>query len=72
MRDWCEGALKGCTECKKGLADIVVESLEPIRNKRDKLSDSDVENIIAQGAKKASAVASETMREVKRLLNLVP
>ena len=72
VRDWCEGALKGCTECKKGLADIVIESLEPIRQKRDKLSDSEVEGIIADGAKRARAVASETMNEVKKLINLVP
>lgn len=71
VRDRCEGALKGCTECKKGLADIVIESLEPIRQKRDKLSDSQVEDIIRDGAKKAGKAASETMAEVRRLLNLV-
>ena len=72
VKEWCEGALKGCTECKKGLADILVESLEPIRNKRDKMSDSQVGDIIADGAKRARKAASETMREVKRLINLVP
>ncbi len=71
VREWCEGALKGCTECKRDLADIVIESLEPIRNKRDKLSDSQVEDIIANGAKKAREAAAETMAEVKRLINFV-
>ena len=71
VKDWCEGASKGCTECKKSLAEIVIKFLEPIREKRDKLSDAQVEDIIAQGAKKARKVASETMAEVKRAINLV-
>ena len=71
IREWCEGALKGCTECKKGLAEIVIESLAPIRAKRDKLSDSQVEDIIRSGAKKARAAAGETMDKVKELINLV-
>lgn len=72
VRDWCEGALKGCTECKKGLAEIVIEALEPIRARRDKLSDAEVEDIISKGAKKAREAASETMREVKKLINFLP
>ena len=71
IREWCEGALKGCTECKSGLAEIVIESLEPIRAKRDKLSDSQVEDIIRDGAKRARVAAGETMLEVKKLINLV-
>jgi tryptophanyl-tRNA synthetase len=68
-REWCEGAVRGCIECKKGLADIIIESMEPIRQRRSKLSDSDVENIIRQGAKKARAAAGETMAEVRKVIN---
>lgn len=71
VRNWCEGATTGCTECKKKLAEILIEYLAPIRTKRDKLSDADIEDIITAGAKKARAVASETMSEVKSLINLV-
>jgi len=71
VKDWCTGATKGCTECKKNLAKVLIEYLEPIRTKRAKLSDSSVEDIMRQGAKRAKSAASETMNEVKRLVNFV-
>ncbi|MDO8525294.1 MAG: tryptophan--tRNA ligase [Candidatus Omnitrophota bacterium] len=71
VKNWCERALKGCIECKKGLAEILIELLEPIRQRRDNLSDSRVEEILASGAKRARAVAGETMDEVKKLINFV-
>lgn len=70
VKDWCEGATKGCTECKKNLAEILSAYLEPIRNRRNSLTDADVEGIILEGAKKARAAARETMDEVKKLINL--
>ncbi len=71
LREKCEGAMKGCTECKKALAEILIEYLDPIRTKRAKMSDSDVESILAAGAEKARETASETMREVKKLINFL-
>ncbi|MDP3804508.1 MAG: tryptophan--tRNA ligase [Candidatus Omnitrophota bacterium] len=70
VRDWCEEAKAGCTECKKRLSKILIDYLEPIREKRKALSDSKIEEIIKDGAKKARKVAGETMAEVKRLINL--
>jgi tryptophanyl-tRNA synthetase len=70
VRQWCEGAKVGCTECKKRLAQILVDYLEPIRNKRESISDGDIKDILKQGGEKARAVASETMGDVKRLVNL--
>ncbi len=71
VRQWCEGATTGCTECKRKLSDILIEYLEPIRTKRAKLSDQDVADIILEGGKRAKAAAGETMDEVKKLINLV-
>jgi tryptophanyl-tRNA synthetase len=71
VREWCEGARKGCTECKKGLAEILIKFLEPIQQRRNKLSDSQVEDIIREGGKRARAVAGQTMGEVKKLINFV-
>ncbi|MDD3905453.1 MAG: tryptophan--tRNA ligase [Candidatus Omnitrophica bacterium] len=71
VKDWCEGALKGCTECKRGLADILIETLEPIRQRREKLSDSQVADIIADGDKRARKITVETMGEVRRVVNLL-
>lgn len=71
IRAWCEGATAGCTECKKRLAQAVIAYLEPLRRRRAKLTDAVVADIIRDGAKKARALASETMCEVKELLHLV-
>jgi len=71
VRDWCEGATIGCIECKKRLSNILISYLEPIRQKREKLSDSGIEDIIREGQKKARHAAGQTMDEVKRLINLV-
>ena len=72
VREWCEGAKKGCTDCKRGLADILAEKMKPLREKRklyegdDKLLDS----VLAEGRTRASDVARKTLQEVKKLLNL--
>jgi len=70
VRAWCEGALIGCTECKKRLAEILIDNLAPIRERRKKLSDAEISGILADGARRAREVASKTMGEVKRLANL--
>ncbi|MBF0331076.1 MAG: tryptophan--tRNA ligase [Candidatus Omnitrophica bacterium] len=66
-RLWCEGATKGCTDCKKNLAEAIIEYLRPIREKRLKvLADRGyVESVLKQGAEKARAIAVTTMKEVR-------
>lgn len=71
VKDWCEGATKGCTECKKNLARVLSEYLEPIRKKRNTLTDADIGDILARGAKSAREAASQTMTEVKGIINFV-
>jgi len=68
-RAWCEGALIGCTECKKRLAEILIDNLAPIRERRNKLTDAEIKDILSDGAKRAREVASKTMDEVKKLAN---
>ena len=71
--DWCRNAKKGCTDCKKGMADIVVEYLRPIREKRQKLEGDpgQLDAILKAGREKARTVASSTLQEVKKTLNLL-
>ena len=71
VKDWCELAKLGCTGCKKRLAKVLIDDLEPIRAKRQTLSDSDVGEIIKRGAGRAKEAASQTIDEVKRLVNFV-
>ena len=72
VHDWCTGAKKGCTDCKKIFADVLVDRMKPIWQLRKKYESENglVENILKKGRAKASAVARETLQEVKQLLNL--
>ncbi len=71
VRDWCESASVGCTECKKRLAGIITEYLAPIRGRRNKISNAEAADILRSGAGRAREAASETMAEVRKLLDLV-
>lgn len=64
---WCSGASKGCTECKKILADAIIEYLRPIRERRIRLTRdvSYVQEILDQGAGQARLLAQATMGEVR-------
>ncbi len=66
VKTWCEGAHKGCTECKALLAQNIVECFAPVREKRNKLlkDKNAISDILKQGAKKATEVASATMAQV--------
>jgi len=70
--DWCTGAKKGCTECKKIFAQKIIDKLSPIRERREELSKdkAGIKKIIARGNEEASAVASGTMKEVFRAIDL--
>lgn len=70
VREWCEGAKKGCTACKKELAAVLAERLEPIRTRRAALTDEKVAAILREGERKARAAASETMAEVRATIGL--
>jgi tryptophanyl-tRNA synthetase len=68
----CRKAKIGCTECKKELAGILIKYLEPVQEKRNKLlkNKGEISDILDEGAKRAQEIASGTLSEVKKLLNL--
>jgi len=72
VRDWCESAQAGCTECKKKLACALIEKLEPIQKKRQELSKDKlrVKEILEEGKAKALSVASGTLKEAKEAMQL--
>lgn len=65
---WCTQAQKGCTECKKIVADKICDYLVPMREKRAKIGkDKDrIRDILKDGAKKARTIAQQTMTEVRQ------
>jgi tryptophanyl-tRNA synthetase len=70
--DWCTSAKKGCTECKKILADYIIAKISPIQKKREEFSKDKegIKKIIAKGNENACSVASKTMQDVLRAVNL--
>lgn len=63
----CRKAEIGCVECKKIMAENLSKALEPIREKREyyEARPKMVDDIIADGIKRAGKVAAKTMEEVR-------
>ena len=63
---------KNYGEFKKALAEVVVNYLEPFRRKQKELLTREVyvQEILKQGASKASTIAKATMQEVKEKMGL--
>ena len=68
-----EFAGKNYGEFKKALAEVVVNYLEPFRRKQKELLTREVyvQEILKQGAAKASTIAKATMQEVKEKMGLL-
>ena len=68
----CRKAEIGCVDCKKLMAVGLKKSLDPIKEKRKEL-ESDikkVEEIIAEGNKRARSIATVTMNEVREAIKI--
>jgi tryptophanyl-tRNA synthetase len=68
----CRGAQIGCVDCKKILAQHVVETLAPFRARRDELAAKPglVDEILAEGNARAALEAELTMTEVRDAVQL--
>jgi tryptophanyl-tRNA synthetase len=74
VADNCRGAKWGCLDCKRVLADNIIATLKPIRERAFRLQEEPelVDEILADGAAAARSMASETMREVRDRMGLLP
>jgi len=52
-------------DLKTAVRDHLMEVLDPIRRRREALSDDDVRDILGRGAERATEIASQTMRDVR-------
>jgi tryptophanyl-tRNA synthetase len=68
----CKDASLGCVDCKKECGALVATHLAPIRDTRQRLAmDMDyLSDVLSTGAKKAKAVASQTLLAVKDTIGL--
>jgi tryptophanyl-tRNA synthetase len=74
VADNCRGAKWGCLDCKRVLADNMIATLAPIRERALQLQERPdrVDEILAEGAAGARRRASETMREVRDRMGFLP
>jgi tryptophanyl-tRNA synthetase len=71
FKDCQEGRLP-CTRCKKNLAQILVKTLAPFRERRKELEAdrSELAKILAEGKKAAGEVAKATLKEVREAMHM--
>ncbi len=64
----CRSAGWGCLDCKRRLADALIETLTPIRTRAAELKTrpAEVDAMLTRGAGRAKAIARQTLAEVKR------
>jgi tryptophanyl-tRNA synthetase len=68
----CKNAAIGCVDCKKILTGCLNERLAPFRARREELAKNAgfVDDLLAEGSRKASIEAAETMQEVRSALQV--
>ncbi len=74
MWEECRTSKRGCSQNKRELAEVMVELTRPFRETREKLAGDGgfekIEVLLQDGAKRARAVASKTIAEVKHAFGL--
>lgn len=70
----CRAAEIGCVDCKKLLAEGINAALEPFRHRRAELAakPQHVVEVLNDGARRAQAIAAQTLAEVKERMGLMP
>ncbi len=72
IEERCKKAEMGCKECKKNLADILVNALSDLHRKRRELLQNPkiINTLLDEGRKKASRIAKQTLEEVKKVMGI--
>jgi tryptophanyl-tRNA synthetase len=68
----CRTAGIGCTDCKLWMSQNLVKELSPLLNRRKQYENrlNEIQDILAEGNRKASLEAEKTMHEVRRAIRL--
>ena len=72
IRSWCENARIGCTECKKRLAEQIIDFHTGFRKKRNEIMSEKgyVAKVLSKGSERALAISLKTITEVKKLIKI--
>ncbi len=68
IREGCKAGQIGCVECKKRCLSSIEVVLEPMRERREKLSNDYIQDILNQGREKAGRTAQKKIDEVKSII----
>lgn len=68
----CRSGVLGCVECKGKLSASLITTLEPARERRAQLEQNpkEIDDILADGNQRASAVAEQTMQDVREAMKI--
>ncbi len=66
----CTSASIGCLECKKILIDNLNRFLEPVRERREKYKNLNLNDILENGNKKVREIAQKTLEDVRELVKV--
>ena len=72
IAEQCRGAAIGCVDCKQLLADAINRDLAPFRERRAEIAQRTgyVDEVLADGARRAHAIAKETIKGVREKMGL--
>ncbi|RXT03625.1 tryptophan--tRNA ligase [Ammoniphilus sp. CFH 90114] len=66
----CQGAAIGCIQCKSLLSNSIQTLIEPFRDKREKLTDDYIYDVLALGRRKAKESSQKVIAEVRKAIGL--
>lgn len=66
----CRGGQIGCVECKRQLAQLLNQELEPIRQRRLWVQEQNLVEILDRGNARARQIAAQVLRAVKEAMHL--
>ena len=72
VKSECQSAALGCTECKKNLAEILIDYLKPFQKERSRLKNnfSEITRLVEKGNEKGRQITSKVLSEAKRKMGL--
>ena len=68
LSEECHSAKIGCTDCKKNLAELLINLTKPFRDKREEMEKDPqyIKKVLEEGAEKARQIASKTMKDIRK------
>ncbi|NPA03330.1 MAG: tryptophan--tRNA ligase [Epsilonproteobacteria bacterium] len=68
VEEGCKTAKIGCVDCKKWCFESIEKVLNPIRERKEKITLTQVEEVLKKGEERAKEIASKKMEEVNRAI----